>query len=177
MVLQQLFRPSRTKLAGQSLYEAATHQARRPAFYADLGAPDTVEGRFELYTLHVVLLLHRLRGHSAEMDTVAQALFDTYLQALDHALREMGVGDLSVGKKMRKLGSAFYGRAKSFEAALVEPGMAGLDDLIARTVYAGAREPSPGALADYVRQSVGSLAETSLTDIVAAKPSWASIIP
>ena len=120
-----MFKPRPARLAGEALYEAATHQARQPAFYARLQAPDTVEGRFELYTLHVVLLLHRLKGLDTGTAAIAQALFDAYLQALDDALREMGVGDLSVGKKMRKLGEAFYGRAKAYDAALAAAGMAG----------------------------------------------------
>ena len=62
MIFEKLFRRSPSRIAGDKLYVAAIGQARQPAFYADLGAPDTVEGRFELYTLHVVLLLHRLSG-------------------------------------------------------------------------------------------------------------------
>ena len=177
MVFQQLFRPSAPRLAGQNLYEVAIRQARQPAFYTDLKAPDTVEGRFELYTLHVVLLLHRLRGHSAQTDLVAQALFDTYLQALDHALREMGVGDLSVGKKMRKLGSAFYGRAKSFEEALAQSDAVDLGALVGRTIYDGVNAPSTEALVSYIQRSVAVLAETPLEDVMAAHPNWAPIIP
>ena len=118
MVLQRLFRPRPALQTGAALYEAATRQARLPAFYADLRVPDTIEGRFELYTLHVILLVCRLKGEGAEAAEISQALFDSYLRSLDDALRDMGVGDLSVGKKMRKLGQAFYGRAKAYDAAL-----------------------------------------------------------
>ena len=58
----RLFRSNPAKVAGRQLYDAVTAQARTPAFYAELGAPDTVEGRFELYNLHVVLILHRMKG-------------------------------------------------------------------------------------------------------------------
>src|ERR1041385_1088071 len=118
MVLQRLFRPRPAREAGRALYARVVDQARRPDFYARLGAPDTVEGRFELYSLHVLILLERLRGGGEEAAEVSQSLFDTYLSALDHALRELGVGDLSVGRKMRKLGEAFYGRGKSYGAAV-----------------------------------------------------------
>ena len=120
-----MFKPRPARL-GEALYEAATRQARQPAFYERLGAPDTVEGRFELYSLHVVLLLNRLKGEG----DAAQALFDTYVSALDHTLREMGVGDLTVPKKMRKLGEAFYGRAKAYQAALAEGDHAAVTALI-----------------------------------------------
>ena len=117
MSLSRLFSPRPAVLAGRRLYDCAAAQARSPAFYAVMGAPDTVEGRFELYSLHVALLLRRLKGQGPQAAETAQGLFDAYVQALDDALREMGVGDLSVGKKMRKLGEAFYGRVKAYDEA------------------------------------------------------------
>ena len=118
MRLNRLFSPRPAVLAGRRLYTAAVAQARTPVFYARMGAADTVEGRFEVYTLHLVLLLRRLKGQGAVASEVSQALFDAYLRGLDDGLRQMGVGDLSVGKKMRKLGEAFYGRAKAYDKAL-----------------------------------------------------------
>ena len=106
MVLQRLFAAPPTQAAGQALYTASARQARQPVFYRDLGVADSGEGRFELYTLHVALILIRLKGQGAAAADAAQRLFDAYVRALDDALREMGVGDLSVGKKMRKLGRA-----------------------------------------------------------------------
>src|SRR5437764_15482681 len=113
MLLDRLFRPRPALAAGRALYARAVDQSRAPSLYADFGTPDTAEGRFELYSLHVVLLLDRLRGHGDLAVDVSQVLFDSYVKALDNALREMGVGDLAVGRKMRKLGEAFYGRGKS----------------------------------------------------------------
>ena len=175
MVLQRLFQPSAHRVAGQGLYQAATDQARQPVFYADLRVPDTIEGRFELYTLHVVLLLHRLREQGEEAGHVAQALFDAYVRALDDALREMGVGDLSVGKKMRKLGEAFYGRAKSYEKALAAADEGELDALIGRTLYADAPEAPRTTLIAYVRRAVAGLAETPLDAVIAARLTWPGI--
>ena len=118
MILDRLFRPRPAKFAGETLYGRAVEQARLPHLYRELQVPDTVEGRFEAYSMHVFLLLDRLRGQGPQAAETSQVLFDTYLGGLDDALREMGIGDLSVGKKMRKLGEAFYGRVKSYEAAL-----------------------------------------------------------
>src|SRR5690348_4977091 len=116
MILDRLFRPKPAQTAGAALYAACVEQARSPRLYAEFAAPDTVEGRFEIYTLHVVLVLDRLLRQGPEAAKVSQGLFDTYVRSLDDALREMGVGDLSVGKKMRRLGEAFYGRVKNYEA-------------------------------------------------------------
>ena len=177
MIFEKLFRRGPSRIAGEKLYEAAIGQARQPAFYADLGAPDTVEGRFELYTLHVVLLLHRLKGQGAVAAETSQALFDTYLQALDHALREMGVGDLSVGKKMRKLGEAFYGRAKAYQAALEGGDRTALAALIGRTVFVDQNDAAADRLADYVQRSAALLATQALEDILAASVAWPDIAP
>ena len=177
MIFDKLFKRGPTRVAGEKLYEVAIGQARQPAFYAVLAAPDTVEGRFELYTMHVVLLLHRLKGQGAVAAETSQALFDTYLQALDHALREMGVGDLSVGKKMRKLGEAFYGRAKAYQAALEGGDRTALAALIGRTIYAGDTAGAADQLAGYVDRSAARLATLPLDDVLAARLAWPDIAP
>ncbi len=172
----RLFRSNPAKAAGRKLYVAVTAQARQPAFYAELGAPDTLEGRFELYNLHMVLLLHRLKGLGGQAAETAQVLFDAYVSALDDALREMGVGDLSVGKKMRKLGEAIYGRVKNFDAAFSgAPDAEALDALIVRTVYAGRENVHAGALADYVRRSVAALAAEPLESLLEGRSAWPPI--
>ena len=177
MILQKLFKRGPNRIAGEKLYQAAIGQARQPGFYSGLGVPDTVEGRFELYTLHVVLVLHRLKGQGAVAAEISQGLFDTYLMALDDALREMGVGDLSVGKKMRKLGEAFYGRAKAYQAALEDKDRAALAALIGRTVYADQNGAATDRLADYVQRGAALLASVSLEDILAAELAWPEITP
>ncbi|WP_367576017.1 ubiquinol-cytochrome C chaperone family protein [Phenylobacterium montanum] len=173
-MLQRLFRPRAAKAAGAALFQAAARQARQPAFYADFGVPDTVEGRFELYSLHVVLLVCRLKGEGAEASEVSQALFDAYLRSLDDALREMGVGDLSVGKKMRKLGEAFYGRAKAYDSALGVQSDE-LAALIGRTLFADAPQGDVAAMAGYVRRAFAALAELPLETILAGETNWAEI--
>jgi cytochrome b pre-mRNA-processing protein 3 len=173
MVLERLFRPRPAREAGRALYTRVVTQARQPAFYERLGAPDTAEGRFEIYSLHVLLLLERLRGHGPAAGEVSQSLFDTYLKDLDHALRELGVGDLSVGRKMRKLGEAFYGRGKSFEAAVAAlPDRSALDAFLARTVYAEADAGFAPQLAAYVLAQRQALAGQALEPLVAGEVGW-----
>ncbi|WP_333587990.1 ubiquinol-cytochrome C chaperone family protein [Phenylobacterium sp.] len=172
-MLERLFRPRPARVAGEKLYGAVVEQARSPAFYAVLGAPDTVEGRFELYSLHVVLLLDRLKRQGPSAADVAQALFDTYVKALDDALREMGVGDLSVGKKMRRLGEAFYGRVKSYQAAVEAlPDEGELTALIGRTVYAEAAQGDSPGLVAYILRQRAHLADQPLDPILTGDVSW-----
>lgn len=173
MFLDRFFRPRTALAMGQKLYADVVTQARTPALYEAYGVPDTVEGRFELYTVHVFLLLDRLKGQGARASETSQALFDTYLGALDDALREMGVGDLSVGKKMRKLGEAFYGRVKSYEsafAALPQPDH--LHALLGRTVYAQGGAENVAKLADYVLRQRAGLAEQKLETLLDAQAVW-----
>ena len=182
MGLERLLRPRRTAQAGRRLYDGAVAQSRNPALYqgpADggLGAPDTVEGRFELYTLHVVMLLHRLKNSGPQGADVAQALFDAYLQGLDDALRELGVGDLSVGKKMRKLGEAFYGRAKSYDAALAAlPRTEELHSVIARTVLAEQGQDAESLVAYAVRLAA-SLEAQPLEALLDGRAQWPQVTP
>jgi cytochrome b pre-mRNA-processing protein 3 len=174
MILDRLFRPKPAQTAGRALYAACVEQARTPRLYAELAVPDTVEGRFEAYTLHVVLLLDRLKRQGPVAAEASQALFDTYVQGLDDALREMGVGDLSVGKKMRRLGEAFYGRVKNYEAAFEAlPAAGDLDAVLGRTVYAGAEGAPVATLRAYVLAQKAHLAEQALDGLVEGRVHWA----
>jgi cytochrome b pre-mRNA-processing protein 3 len=173
MVLERLFRPRPAQVAGRALYVSVAAQARQPAFYAALGVPDTVEGRFELLSLHVLLLLERLRGEGPEAAEVSQGLFDTFIKGLDDALREMGVGDLSVGKKMRRLGEAFYGRGKSFDSAVAAlPDEAPLRAFLTRTVYADADAGSAPQLAAHLLAQRQALAAQPLAQVMAGDLAW-----
>lgn len=174
MFLDRLFKPRPAKLAGAELYASAARQARAPAFYEAFGVADTREGRFELYSLHIILLLDRLKGQGEAAAETAQALFDAYIRGLDDAFRELGVGDLSVGKKMKKLGEAFYGRLRSYEEAFgALPDRGPLEALIARTVLDGVQGDAQG-LAAYALATREALAGQSLDDLLAGTASWPS---
>jgi cytochrome b pre-mRNA-processing protein 3 len=178
LVFQSLFRQRRPRVVGRLLYESAVERARQPAFYTEFAVPDTLEGRFELYSLHVILLLHRLKGQGAEAVETAQALFDIFISQLDHALREIGVGDLSVARKMRGLGEAFYGRAKAYDADLDGDAGGALEALIGRTVFEGAPAPDRiGALAAYVRNGVAMLAAQPLAAVLDGRVDWPDLAP
>ena len=165
-----LFRRS-PKSTIAALYGAIVAQARLPVFYAGLGVPDTVLGRFDLIVLHLVLLLRRLRAGEAAHRALAQGVFDAFCRDMDDNLREMGISDQGVPRQMRKVGEAFYGRAQAYEAALAEPGD-GLAAALARNVY-GLDEPPVAAvtLATYVRQAVDMLAGQELGSLAAGRVS------
>jgi cytochrome b pre-mRNA-processing protein 3 len=142
------------------LYGAIVAQARLPVFYRSLAVPDTIEGRFDLLVLHVHLLFRRLAGADAQSRSMGQAVFDRFLADMDASLREIGIGDLAVPKRMRSMGEAFYGRAAVYDAALDETGDEALAAALLRNIYANG--PAAGEasmlLARYARQAVAALA-------------------
>jgi cytochrome b pre-mRNA-processing protein 3 len=158
MILRR-FRPNPRGRNIAALYGAIVAQARSPAFYTSYGVADTVEGRFDLIVLHLVLLLARLdRGEDAAPG-VGQELFDVFCRDLDANLREMGVGDLAVPKRMRRFGEAFYGRQAAYLAAIAAPGERELEMAVARNIFADAEAghgSSHGALrlARYARTAL-----------------------
>jgi cytochrome b pre-mRNA-processing protein 3 len=174
IMLQNLFRTRPRERLGEPLYELAVRQARDPGFYTTLGVADRIDARFELYTLHVLLLVMRLRDEGERGGDAAQALFDAYVSALDHALRELGVGDISVGKKMRRLGEAMYGRMTAYEPALRAENRADLAGSLSRNVFES-EDPGAGeALAAYALDSRTRLAAQAFSDVT-ARPDWAEI--
>lgn len=176
IMLQNLFRTRPRERLGEPLYDLAVRQARDQAFYTALGVADRIDARFELYTLHVLLLVMRLRDEGERGAEAAQALFDTYVSALDHALRELGVGDISVGKKMRKLGEAMYGRMTAYEPPLRDGDAGALAAGLARNVFESDDPAAGGRLAAYALASRARLATQDFA-AVTADPDWAEIKP
>ncbi|HZN28201.1 MAG TPA: ubiquinol-cytochrome C chaperone family protein, partial [Xanthobacteraceae bacterium] len=158
-MILHLFRRTPRDDSIASLYGTIVAQARAPAFYQSYGVPDTVNGRLEMIMLHAVLLLGRLEGEAEPLRRLGQGLFDAFCRDMDASLREMGVGDLAVPRRMRGIGEAFYGRQTVYRKALTAPEQGPLAAALARNVFAGASGPD-GAdrLAAYVRASVRELA-------------------
>ena len=137
--------------------------ARRPALYEALGAPDRVDGRFELLTLHAGLVLRRLAALGGVADGIAQDLVNSLFAHFDDTLREMGFSDIGVAKRLKTMGSAFYGRNAAYAAALDEPSAADLATALARNVY-GATSPAVGPKAEALAHYIASL-DAALTTI------------
>jgi cytochrome b pre-mRNA-processing protein 3 len=151
-----------------ALYGAIVAQARQPAFYNGYGVADTVDGRFDMLVLHLALVIRRLRARASDRHDLAQALFDSFCTDMDRNLREMGVGDLAVPKRMRAMGEAFYGRAAAYDQALAATDDTALIAALCRNVFAGsaAGEAHGGRLAAYVRRANAALAAQDIAALL-----------
>ncbi|MEK0084736.1 ubiquinol-cytochrome C chaperone family protein [Benzoatithermus flavus] len=132
--------------AAHALYVALVEQARTSVFYAAWGVPDSRDGRLEMVMLHAILVMRRLRHEGAPGLELAQALFDVMFADLDRHLREWGVGDLSVGKHVKKLAQSFFGRAAAIDPLLDGADPAALDEVLRRNVYTEAAAPDAVAI-------------------------------
>jgi cytochrome b pre-mRNA-processing protein 3 len=176
MILARFRRNSQVRTI-HALYGAIVAQARSVAFYADYRVPDTVEGRFDLIVLHLVLLLNRL-GRRAEAGralgqellgqellgqellgqaALGQELFDAFCRDLDANLREMGVGDLAVPKRMQAFAEAFYGRQAAYLAALDAADERVFEKALARNIFPAGNDAGAAQLARYARAVVTRL--------------------
>jgi cytochrome b pre-mRNA-processing protein 3 len=166
------------------LYGAIVAQARLTTFYTRYGVSDSVDGRFELIVLHLVLVLRRLGGEQTAAPRqgsprqgspraaarIGQQLFDVFCRDLDDNLREMGVGDLAVPRKMRKFGEAFYGRQAAYGAALGAADDRELEKALARNIFGLAETDENAArLARYARAAVERLSGEAEDALLAGK--------
>ena len=100
------------------VYETIVAAARQKRFYAQFQVPDTPLGRYEMLSVHIFLTLHRMKGENSPLMPLAQDIADEFFKDVDHSLRELGIGDQGVPKRMKKLARMFYGRVSSYGAAL-----------------------------------------------------------
>lgn len=165
----------RSALAGsaQCLHAAIVAQARHHVFYENYHVPDTPDGRYDMIVLHAVLVFRRLHADPAAAD-LAQALFDHICADFDENLREMGVGDLRVGKQVKALAKGLYGRIVAYGSCLDEGDQAGLAAALARNVYRhGGGEPERlAALAAYVRREADRLDGVDMVHLAAGDPAF-----
>lgn len=172
-----LFKKTAPKINPYPLYQTIVDQARQVAFYRDLDVDDSLDGRFDMITLHAVLAFHALSKREAEAVALSQAAFDLMFKDMDRSLRERGVGDTSVPKKVKKMGEVFFGRSDAYRAALSQKGEAALADALFRNVYASeGSAANANKLADYVRAADAALAETPLEAFHAGTLPWPDIM-
>jgi cytochrome b pre-mRNA-processing protein 3 len=153
-------------------------QARSPALYAAIGVPDSVGGRIEMVVLHVILVTRRLEVGGEAARTAGQAVFDRFCRDMDSSLREMGIGDLSVPKHMRRVGEAYFGRMSAYGPALSTGDADGLADAIERTVFGeGGVSPSARSLAAYALAAIERLDSRDPDAIVANGPEFPDVEP
>ena len=174
-ILSRLFTNTELREAALLLYSRIVEQARSPEFYRSLGVPDSPTGRFDMVALHGILVVRQLASEKSGAG-LAQELSDAMFADMDRNLREMGVGDLSVGKHMKKLASHYFGRVEAYEEGL-DGDEALLQDALRRNLYATAK-PAPiqlVAMAGYVRATVASLKQQPLASFSAGGIQFAPI--
>ena len=153
-----------------TLYGTIVAQARLPCFYREYRAPDTVNGRFDLLVLHMAMVLDRFAGEQ-RLRELGQALFDHFCTDMDHNLREMGVGDLSVPKHMQRVGEAFYGRAQAYREGMAHKDQRALREALERNIYGQemASRAAAARLAAYMGQAVADLQGQPTSQLLAGK--------
>lgn len=156
----------------RALYHAVVARARRPGPYARLGVPDTPDGRFEMLGLEVALLLRRLRGLGSEGELLGRSLLEVMVQDLDRNLREMGVGDLSVGRWVKRMTASVMARAAALDAALAAAEPGALEALVARALFPDGPPPAgadPAGLAEELRAEAARLAHLPAETLLAGR--------
>jgi cytochrome b pre-mRNA-processing protein 3 len=152
------------------LYEVIVAAARQPAFYEACGVPDTPIGRFEMVSVHMMLFLRRISGEEGALRNIAQTLTDEFFLDVDHSLRELGIGDSGVPKRMKKLARMFYGRAKSYGEALDAGDEAALAAALMRNIRPeSAQWDESRSLASYFMQSEAVLASQDVAGFLAGQ--------
>ncbi|MCW5773204.1 MAG: ubiquinol-cytochrome C chaperone family protein [Rhodospirillaceae bacterium] len=170
-------RSGAVKRNASALYAAAVAQARRPEFYTVIGVPDTLDGRFDMIVLHIHLLCRRLATHDAGPGggELAQALFDAMFADMDRNLREMGVGDPSIPRRIKAMAKAFYGRGQAYEGALAG-GDAALTAALARNIFNAESAPGAAALAGYVRRAIAAIGSATPAAFAAGQIAFPAVV-
>lgn len=160
---KQLFSPPPYQQEAPRLYTALVAQARKPVFYTQCGVPDTLDGRFDVIVLHLWMLIDRLRREpSHETDLFARAVQEAFFADMDRSVREMGVSDTGVGKRIKNMAQAFYGRMQAYDKRMEE-------GALTHNLYRG-QAPTASALTymtGYLARNRDALAGTALSEFLA----------
>jgi len=169
------FRKPRIQSRGtiEAIYGMIVTQAREPVFYRDFAVPDTVNGRFDLLVLHLWMVLRRLKSLEGG-NGFCQALFDRFCDDMDGNLREMGVGDLTVPKRMQAFGEAFYGRVAAYDMAL-QQGQEPLAQALCKNILNGADLAQARRLARYAGAVIAAL--EGMDEAALRSASWRFPLP
>ena len=149
-MIMSLFRKKTDTEPVYAVYNSIVAQSRQPVFYIDYGVPDTVTGRFDMISIHMALVFRRLRNGPKSARDFSQAVFDLFFKDMDRSLREMGVTDLGVPKKIQKMGNIFFGLLAAMNEAMDRKDSEALAGVLARNVFDGTDTPQLRALAEYI---------------------------
>lgn len=168
-MLSWIRRNAELRQIGRDLYERIVAQSRRPAFYSLASVPDTMEGRFEMIVLHLFLVLDRLKTAGQDGQKLGQRIMENLVADMDDALRQIGIGDMGVPRRIQKTAAAMRERVRDYDAAIGSPGTA-LEKALATHIYqTGQPIAAHAMLARYVRAARTSLHNQATADIREAR--------
>lgn len=170
MALGNWFQSKKNRWAVERLHRSIQDQALKPDFYYDGGVRDNFSGRFEMTSLLAALMFRRLRAAGGAGKALAQDVFDALFDGFDEALRDIGTGDLTVGKKIRKMGEAFYGRAKAYEDALASETEVDLQHSLVRNL--GLADTEMERFGKYVRLVESTLKRHTDEQLMSGEVNW-----
>ena len=164
--------------ASERAYRLVVEQARQPVFFAECGVPDTLDGRFELVCLHAFLYLYRLKSEWPRAKALAQAFFDTMFGDLERALRELGTGDLRVGREVKRMAQGFYGRIRAYENGIAADDSV-LGAALARNLFGTVGVPLAQleAMTLYVRRAADDLRSQGAAELLTGRVRFVSPKP
>ncbi|MCC7305257.1 MAG: hypothetical protein IT558_03245 [Alphaproteobacteria bacterium] len=157
--------------AARKVYAALLEYIRHPAFYREMGVPDSFTGRFDLMLMHIFLVMERFRAEAPDFN---QALFDATFFDMDQTLREMGIGDMGVPKRMRRMMKAFNGRMHAYSEGFQKDD---LDTVLRRNLYGTITNPDEKFVQEmkiHMKQCSDILANVSLADACEGRPVFPS---
>ena len=143
-MILNLFRKKRANSAIiKRQYEELTDAARQLPFYRDMNVPDTVLGRFEMLSIFMMLYIRATKNKGEAVEGLAQDIVDAFFEDIDHSIRELGIGDAGVPKRMKKLAGMFYGRADSYGKAIENNDIEALKTALVRNIFPENIENAP----------------------------------
>lgn len=159
--------------AASRMLEQVVSESRKALHYRDGGVPDTLEGRFEMMVVSAFPIFYRLKGQGKAAERLAQLLFDSMFREIDMSLREMGVGDLSVPRKIKAMAQGFYGRVVAYERALDAEDAAALREAVTRNVFSSIEgtpdDKSVDYVVDLIKSNFARIGKQPFEDIMAGK--------
>jgi cytochrome b pre-mRNA-processing protein 3 len=156
-------RENPSRRAANALHDSIAARAREPIFHTRFYVADSIDGRFDLFTLHAFLVLDALKEEGAAGKGTGEQLANAIFAGFEEALRELGVGDMGISRRIRAMANAFYGRLAAYQAAGSEEE---LSDALLRNLYRGEKTRGDAArvLAHYIFAAQARLRSQDVND-------------
>lgn len=171
-MFERLFQGRRESIAAAEFFSKIVAQARDPAFYRDLGVPDSLDGRFDMVALHVFLVMRRLKGQGAAAAKRSQRLYEVMIDDFEKSLMEMGVGDTGIGRRVKTMARGMAGRIQAYDRALADSDGRHLEVALDNNLYGTVPSVDPArlaAMAAYVRREAAALDAQPLEALLAGE--------